>query len=79
MKRLAIRRASAWFFLVLALGTGGDDRPARGADVPAGLEPIGGRWFVRKGERPTYVFRDGDTYVDLFSYHARDSVVSQAG
>lgn len=49
--------------------------PARADDgaPPAGLEPIGGRWYLRKGDRPTYFFRDGDSYIDLFSYHTRDS------
>lgn len=37
------------------------------------LKPIGGRWYVKSGERPQYVYRDGDRYVDLFSYHQRDS------
>ncbi|MGE3817831.1 MAG: YHYH protein [Isosphaeraceae bacterium] len=43
---------------------------------PEGLKPIGGRWFVREasgGEPATYFYRDGDRYVDLFSYHALDS------
>ncbi|MES1213500.1 MAG: YHYH protein [Singulisphaera sp.] len=45
----------------------------RAEDRPADLQPIGGRWFVCPGERPTYFYRDGDRYVDLFSYHMRDS------
>jgi YHYH protein len=39
----------------------------------AGLKPIGGRWYVRDGNPPTYVFKDADTYVDLFGYHLADS------
>ena len=39
----------------------------------AGLQPIGGRWYVRDGNPPTYVFKDADTYVDLFGYHLADS------
>lgn len=42
-------------------------------DVPAGLKVIGGRWFVKEGVPPTYFFRDGDRFVDLFSYHIKDS------
>ena len=42
-------------------------------EPPAGLQAIGGRWFVRPGEKPVYFYRDGDRYVDLFSYHMRDS------
>ncbi len=38
-----------------------------------GLEPIGGKWFVRPGEKPVYFYRDGDEMVDLFSYHSQDS------
>ena len=26
-----------------------------------------------RGERPLYFYRDGDRYIDLFSYHMRDS------
>jgi hypothetical protein len=84
MERRATLRTSAWLLFVLASGpevgdrcaarAGDDGRPARpAAKVPSGLEPIGGRWFVRKGDRPTYFYRDDDTDVDLFSYHARDS------
>ena len=48
--------------------------PLRAGEPPAGAVPIGGRWFVRQGEdKPTYFFRDGDRFVDLFSYHQRDS------
>ncbi len=38
-----------------------------------GLEPIGGQWYRRRGQPPTYVYRDGDIYVDLFGYHLSDS------
>ena len=44
-------------------------------DKPVDLKPIGGRWFIRehKSEKPIYFYRDGDRYLDLFSYHTRDS------
>ncbi len=42
-------------------------------DSAAGLKPIGGRWYVREGSPSTYVFKDADTYVDLFGYHLADS------
>lgn len=42
-------------------------------EPPAGVKPIGGRWFVKEGETPVYYFRDGERFVDLFSYHAQDS------
>jgi len=48
-------------------------RQAPGAEPPPGLQPIGGRWFVKVGEKPIYYFRDGQRYVDLFSYHIKDS------
>jgi len=34
---------------------------------------IGGRWYVTTGDNPKYLYRDGQRYVDLFSYHRRDS------
>jgi YHYH protein len=44
------------------------------ADEPTkDLKPIGGRWFVKEGVPLTYLFRDDDQYVDLFTYHSRDS------
>ena len=45
-----------------------DERPA-----PDDLKPIGGRWFVKEGAKPIYFYRDGERYVDLFSYHTKDS------
>jgi hypothetical protein len=37
-------------------------------------EPVGGRWSLEPGhEKPRYLFRDGDTAVDLSSYHQSDS------
>ncbi len=48
--------------------------PLAAADSsPTGLQPIGGRWFVKLGDKPVYYFRDADRYVDLFSYHTKDS------
>lgn len=41
--------------------------------LPNDLQPIGGRWFVKAGMKPTYFYRDGERFVDLFSYHVRDS------
>ena len=43
------------------------------AEPPKGLKPIGVRWFVKEGEKPVYFYRDGERYVDLFSYHTKDS------
>ena len=43
------------------------------AEPPKDLKPIGGRWFVKEGEKPVYFYRDGERYVDLFSYHTKDS------
>lgn len=42
-------------------------------ELPAGATAIGGRWFVGPSENPIYYYHDGDRYVDLFSYHAKDS------
>lgn len=38
-----------------------------------GLRPIGGHWYLREGKPPTYIYKDGDRYLDLFSYHTADS------
>ncbi len=43
------------------------------AETPKNLKPIGGHWHVSSGEPRVYYFRDGDRFVDLFSYHQQDS------
>jgi hypothetical protein len=42
-------------------------------DPPSGVSPIGGRWYVKAGDKPVYYYLDGDQFVDLFSYHSQDS------
>ncbi len=37
------------------------------------LEPLSGKWFLKKGDTPIYYYQDGDRLVDLFSYHTQDS------
>ena len=46
-----------------------DDAPVD----PQQLVPVGGHWFLKPGAKPVYYFRDGERYLDLFSYHERDS------
>ncbi len=46
----------------------GNENPA--PPVPAGVKGIGGRWYVKEGKdgKPNvYLYRDADTFVDLFS------------
>lgn len=38
-----------------------------------GLTPIGGNWYLKSGETPLYYYKDADRYLDLFSYHMKDS------
>lgn len=47
----------------------------RERQIPSEFKHIGGRWFVKEkaGEKPTYFYRDGERFVDLFSYHTKDS------
>ncbi|MBI3866769.1 MAG: YHYH protein [Planctomycetia bacterium] len=47
--------------------------PTPAADAEIAKKSIGGRWYVTDGEPPTYLYRDGQRYVDLFSYHRQDS------
>jgi YHYH protein len=49
------------------------ERDPNDAPVPKDLKPIGGKWFVTSGENPVYYYRDGKRFVDLFSYHKKDS------
>jgi hypothetical protein len=46
---------------------------AQAVEPPKDLTRIGGRWFVRAGDKPVYFYQDGERFVDLFSYHAKDS------
>ena len=41
--------------------------------APANLKPVGGKWYVQEGSKPVYYYKDAGQYVDLFSYHTRDS------
>ncbi len=38
-----------------------------------GLKPIGGFWYVMPGEPAVYFYKDAARYLDLFTYHAKDS------
>ncbi len=40
---------------------------------PEGLKPIGGHWFIKEGQTPTYYYEDAGQYLDLFSHHILDS------
>lgn len=55
--------------LILVLGIGHSFAGTPSED----LKPIGGRWYVTDGEKPVYFYKDGDRFVDLFSYHTKDS------
>ncbi len=37
------------------------------------LTHVGGRWYMKPGDKPVYYYQDADRFVDLFSYHTRDS------
>jgi len=47
---------------------GAEDQPS-----PQSLTPIGGHWFVSTGDAPIYYYQDAERFVDLFSYHTKDS------
>lgn len=42
-------------------------------DQTKDLIALGGQWYVGPGESPIYYYKDADRYIDLFSYHAKDS------
>ena len=46
---------------------------ANADEPPAGLKPIGGHWHVKEGAKPVYFYEDAGRFVDLFSYHTKDS------
>lgn len=40
---------------------------------PEGLQSIGGHWYAKEGKPPVYYYQDGEQFVDIFSYHIKDS------
>ncbi len=46
---------------------------AQADDQPKEPIAIGGRWYIGPGETPVYYYKDADRYIDLFSYHLKDS------
>ena len=45
----------------------------RAEDAPPNLKPIDGFWYLQEAPTPTYFYKDGERYLDLFTYHAKDS------
>ena len=66
--RLPVQRRLVALMLVL-FGTGG----APAAEPPAVFASIRGHWYVKPGTKPEYLYLDGERFVDLFSYHMKDS------
>jgi len=60
---------SAVVAMLLCFGTS----VSLGEESPQDLKPIGGRWFVKEGDKAVYFFKDAERFVDLFSYHTQDS------
>ncbi len=58
---------------MIALIIGSLGAIATAEDVPSDFMPIGGKWYVKAGDKPVYFYRDADRFVDLFSYHTKDS------
>ena len=46
---------------------------AKADDQPKETIAIGGRWYMGPGETPVYYYKDANRYIDLFSYHLKDS------
>lgn len=70
------RNLQLFVLLVLAAQVSGPlpaEAPANTPATPPDLKAIGGRWYVKEGTPAIYFYRDGDRFVDLFSYHTRDS------
>ncbi|MFM1801412.1 MAG: hypothetical protein RJA81_764 [Planctomycetota bacterium] len=37
------------------------------------LEHLAGHWYLKRGPNPMYYYRDSEQFLDLFSYHMKDS------
>jgi len=66
------KRTIAWF-LAWTLLCMFSERGGYADDQPKDLVAVGGRWFIQPFEPPVYYYQDGGQYVDLFSYHTKDS------
>ena len=66
----------AWSGCLFAIGFFASQGSSVG-QPPSTVQAIGGHWFVQKREgenaNAVYLFKDGDRFVDLFSYHQKDS------
>jgi hypothetical protein len=40
---------------------------------PSDLKHLGGRWYLREGETPSYFYREGGRYTELFANRGRDT------
>lgn len=70
---LAINATAALLILNL-FSMLGDTTGASGTSENASdLTAIGGYWYVKGGDQPTYFYKDGERFLDLFSYHKQDS------
>ena len=49
--------------------------PAADEVDSAALKHLAGHWYVSNAEPAVYYFKDADRYLDLFSYHSKDSNV----
>jgi hypothetical protein len=49
-----------------------DNKTTAAADT-GDLQAIGGKWFVKAGDKPLYYYRDAGRMLDLFSYHMQDA------
>jgi hypothetical protein len=58
---------NAYFFQAAVRGD--DPPPVSELD----LRPIGGKWYVTATEPAIYYYKDANRFVDLFSYHTKDS------
>lgn len=70
MTRVLVLAAASLLLLTPSLpGLQADDVAAD----PATLTHVGGRWYVTKSQPPVYYFQDAGRFVDLFSWHQKDS------
>jgi hypothetical protein len=64
-----VRFVFALFVLIATADLACGDEAVQRSD----LKPIGGHWYLKEGEKPTYFYEDAGRFVDLFSYHILDS------
>ncbi len=64
---------AGWPLLVQSSNPTSNPESSAASDATSDPIPLGGLWYFKEGTKRLYFYKDGDRFVDLFSYHMKDS------